>query len=180
MVWEATITIECFLVVWPLQSMVFQWFLVLLPSLSMVFNGIGPLVKQCDGFDGSLWSITHCHGGDTSAWAQVLWHRLKMSLDGLEGFEMLSFLLGLDHWWLLDSSPWQWDFKEKKNTTWLREFLPHRINRVLDWHPGTGCISSLLIFNRSSFWVFYFFPLALDEKYLLAKFWKLDWVFHMR
>ena len=38
-----------------------QWFydgfLMLLPSLSMVFDGFGPLVKQCDGFDGSLWSI---------------------------------------------------------------------------------------------------------------------------
>ena len=56
MVLEATITIECFLVVWTLQSMVFQWFLVLLPSLSMVFDGFGPLVKRCDGFDGSSWS----------------------------------------------------------------------------------------------------------------------------
>ena len=37
-----------------------QWFydgfLMLLPSLSMVFDGSGPLVKRCDGFDGSLWS----------------------------------------------------------------------------------------------------------------------------
>ena len=40
-----------------MQSMVFQWFLVLLPSLSMVFDGFGPLVKRCDGFDGSSWSI---------------------------------------------------------------------------------------------------------------------------
>ena len=39
-----------------MQSMVFQWFLVLLPSLSMVFDGFGPLVKRCDGFDGSSWS----------------------------------------------------------------------------------------------------------------------------
>ena len=29
---------------------------MLLPSLSMVFDGFGPLVKRCDGFDGSLWS----------------------------------------------------------------------------------------------------------------------------
>ena len=36
--------------------MVLRWFLMLLPSLSMVFDGSGPLVKQCDGFDGSLWS----------------------------------------------------------------------------------------------------------------------------
>ena len=36
---------------------VFQWILVLLPSLSMVFNDFGPLVKQCNGFDGSSWSI---------------------------------------------------------------------------------------------------------------------------
>jgi len=36
--------------------MVFQWFLVLRPSLSMVFDGFGPLVKRCDGFDGSSWS----------------------------------------------------------------------------------------------------------------------------
>ena len=56
MVFEETITIECFLVVWPLPPMVFQWFLILLPSLSMVFDGFGPLVKRCDGFDGSLWS----------------------------------------------------------------------------------------------------------------------------
>ena len=37
-----------------------QWFydgfLMLLPSLSMVFDGSGPLVKRCDGFDGSSWS----------------------------------------------------------------------------------------------------------------------------
>ena len=37
-----------------------QWFydgfLMLLPSLLMVFDGSGPLVKRCDGFDGSLWS----------------------------------------------------------------------------------------------------------------------------
>ena len=39
-----------------MPSMVFQWFLILLPSLSMVFDGSGPLVKRCDGFDGSLWS----------------------------------------------------------------------------------------------------------------------------
>ena len=39
--------------------MVFQWFLVLLPSLSMVFDGFGPLVKRCDGFDGSLWSSSY-------------------------------------------------------------------------------------------------------------------------
>ena len=39
-----------------MQSMVFQWFSVLLPSLSMVFDGFGPLVKRCDGFDESLWS----------------------------------------------------------------------------------------------------------------------------
>ena len=42
-----------------------QWFydgfLMLLPSLSMVFDGSGPLVKRCDGFDGSLWSKReHC------------------------------------------------------------------------------------------------------------------------
>ena len=56
MVFEETITIECFLAVLPLPPMVFQWFLILLPSLSMVFDGSGPLVKRCDGFDGSLWS----------------------------------------------------------------------------------------------------------------------------
>ena len=33
-----------------------MFFFILLPSLSMVFNGSGPLVKRCDGFDGSLWS----------------------------------------------------------------------------------------------------------------------------
>ena len=43
-----------------------QWFydgfLMLLPSLSMVFDGSGPLVKRCDGFDGSLWSnVNHVH-----------------------------------------------------------------------------------------------------------------------
>ena len=56
MVFEETITIECFLAVWPLPSMVFQWFLILLTSLSLVFDGSRPLVKRCDGFNGSLWS----------------------------------------------------------------------------------------------------------------------------
>jgi len=56
MVFEETITIEYFSAVWPLLSMVFQWFLILLPSLSMVFDGSVPLIKRCDGFDGSLWS----------------------------------------------------------------------------------------------------------------------------
>ena len=32
------------------------FFFILLPSLLMVFDGSGPLVKRCDGFDGSLWS----------------------------------------------------------------------------------------------------------------------------
>ena len=40
-----------------MPPMVFQWFFILLPSLSMVFDGSGPLVKRCDGFDGSLWSM---------------------------------------------------------------------------------------------------------------------------
>ena len=43
-----------------MPPMVFQWFLILLPSLSMVFDGSGPLVKRCDGFDGSLWSRREC------------------------------------------------------------------------------------------------------------------------
>jgi len=34
---------------------------MLLPSLSMVFDGSGPLVKQCDGFNGSLWPMMECH-----------------------------------------------------------------------------------------------------------------------
>ena len=38
-----------------------QWFsmvfyLATIALLSMVFDGYGPLVKRCDGFDGSLWS----------------------------------------------------------------------------------------------------------------------------
>ena len=57
-VFEETITIECFSAVWPLPSMVFQCFFILLPSLSMVFDGSGPLVNRCDGFNGSLWSHT--------------------------------------------------------------------------------------------------------------------------
>ena len=57
MVFEETITIICFWAVWPLPSKWFyDGFLMLLPSLSMVFDGSGPLVKRCDGFDGSLWS----------------------------------------------------------------------------------------------------------------------------
>ena len=32
---------------------------MLLPSLSMVFDGSRPLVKRCDGFDGSLWSTVY-------------------------------------------------------------------------------------------------------------------------
>ena len=46
-----------------------QWFydgfLMLLPSLSMVFDGSGPLVKRCDGFDGSLWSMLYYTGRQT-------------------------------------------------------------------------------------------------------------------
>merc|ERR1712074_253086 len=34
----------------------FDVFLIFLPSLSMVFDGSGPLVERCNGFDGSLWS----------------------------------------------------------------------------------------------------------------------------
>jgi len=48
--------LNVFLAIWPLPPMVFQWFLELLTSLSMVFDDFGPLVKRCDGFDGSLWS----------------------------------------------------------------------------------------------------------------------------
>ena len=51
--------LNVFWAVWPLPSMVLRWFLMLLPSLSMVFNGSGPLVKRCDGFNGSLWSSFH-------------------------------------------------------------------------------------------------------------------------
>ena len=39
----------------------FQWFFdglgVIQPLVSMVFNGHGPLVQRCDGFDGSFTSI---------------------------------------------------------------------------------------------------------------------------
>ena len=35
------------------------FFFILLPSLLMVFDGSGPLVKRCDGFDGSLWSTSN-------------------------------------------------------------------------------------------------------------------------
>ena len=53
-----------------------QWFydgfLMLLPSLSMVFNGSGPLVKRCDGFDGSLWS----RGLQLLPWQMVL-HKIE-------------------------------------------------------------------------------------------------------
>ena len=41
------------------HQLFYDGFLMLLPSLSMVFDGSGPLVKRCDGFDGSLWSIYH-------------------------------------------------------------------------------------------------------------------------
>ena len=38
----------------------FQWFFdgfgVIQPLVSMVFNGYGPLVQQCDGFNGSFTS----------------------------------------------------------------------------------------------------------------------------
>ena len=44
--------------------MVLRWFLMLLPSLSMDFDGSGPLVKRCDGFDGLLWSKTDNHDVD--------------------------------------------------------------------------------------------------------------------
>ena len=75
-----------FLAVWPLPSMVFQWVFIFLPSLSMVFDGYGPLVKRCNGFDGSLWStcdifcdrcdlIPHsnnCHQSHHSSYVQVV------------------------------------------------------------------------------------------------------------
>ena len=46
---------------------------MLLPSLSMVFDGSGPLVKRCDGFDGSLWSTEQqCHP-DSSGYFFSIW-----------------------------------------------------------------------------------------------------------
>ena len=39
------------------QTIAFNGFGVIQPLVSMVFNGQGPLVQQCDGFDGSLTSI---------------------------------------------------------------------------------------------------------------------------
>ena len=88
MVFEETITIECFLAVWPLPTMVFQWFLIVLPSLSMVFDGFGPLVKRCDGFDGSLWSmripasinLDTCQQNSFDTW-QHSWSRPEQTSD---------------------------------------------------------------------------------------------------
>ena len=63
-----------------------QWFydgfLMLLPSLSMVFDGSGPLVKRCDGFDGSLWSTGRCKAQWTeerSRWQNILMRHMDRS-----------------------------------------------------------------------------------------------------
>ena len=58
MVFEETITIECFfggltIAINALQWF-FRWFFILLLSLSMVFNGLGPLVKR--------WIVVVYHG----------------------------------------------------------------------------------------------------------------------
>ena len=55
-VYRSTIEIDGFLMVFPNSDAMINMILILLPSLSMVFDGFGPLVKQCNGFDGSLWS----------------------------------------------------------------------------------------------------------------------------
>ena len=57
MVFEETITIECFFGNLTIAINGFSMvFFIFQPSLSIVFDGSGPLVERCDGFDGSLWS----------------------------------------------------------------------------------------------------------------------------
>ena len=38
-----------------------MFFFIFLPLLSMVFDGSGPLVERCDGFDGLSWSRCYLH-----------------------------------------------------------------------------------------------------------------------
>ena len=52
----STITIFWFSASRPLLPMVFRGFGVIQPLVLMVFNGHGPLIQQCDGFDGSFTS----------------------------------------------------------------------------------------------------------------------------
>ena len=87
-----------------------QWFydgfLMLLPSLSMVFDGSGPLVKRCDGFDGSLWSswdkkqrsfqclLPHClhiRGISRKRWANIFvndWLNISL-IDTLKNYKII-------------------------------------------------------------------------------------------
>ena len=48
-------------------SMVFDFATI----VSMVFDGSGPLVKRCDGFDGSLWSNCHAQLSIVNCYAQT-------------------------------------------------------------------------------------------------------------
>ena len=90
---------------------------MLLPSLSMVFDGSGPLVKRCHGFDGSLWSTAlkcsllgatlfsanpidrttspTCHSPSTEGWISGSWSLLMkwylwLTMPDLEAWDMLS------------------------------------------------------------------------------------------
>ena len=89
-----------------------QWFydgfLMLLPSLSMVFDGSRPLVKRCDGFDGSLWSNHHhraqtppfhlsrCHLEEVSvASAQVTKPVPRPAVSSLSSLDLLWPMYGL-------------------------------------------------------------------------------------
>ena len=54
---------------------------MLLPSLSMVFDGSVPLVKRCDGFDGSLWSKSNSGVG----------HIMNALIFGLRSMDHKSF-----------------------------------------------------------------------------------------
>ncbi len=47
----------------------FDGFLIFLPSLSMVFDGSGPLVQRCDGFDGSSWCESESESITSFLWS---------------------------------------------------------------------------------------------------------------
>ena len=72
--------------------MVFRWFLIFLPSVSMVFDGSGPLVERCDGFEGSLWSsdqvCNKCKHHHCTMWLSIAF---ELSKDFLKAWYLPNF-----------------------------------------------------------------------------------------
>ena len=97
-----------------------QWFydgfLMLLPSLSMVFDGSGPLVKRCDGFDGSLWSTAWILP-DYQRGTKVLPSEISaMQKRGVMKWPKFNFFLLLDNHLSLVSHFWR---AESNTTLWF-------------------------------------------------------------